>query len=93
MPLFIAGGEGERRFAQQHPVISVEGCHEHCARCATESYSGPVVATVDVEEILGEEIAMSKKVSLRDIGPEERQMAEKIALLIKDKLLEIDGQA
>ena len=24
---------------------------------------------------------------------EERQMAEKIALLIKDKLLEIDGQA
>lgn len=48
---------------------------------------------MDVEEILGEEIAMSKKVSLRDIGPEERQMAEKIALLIKDKLLEIDGQA
>ena len=32
LPLFIAGGEQERAFAQNHPTISVDGCRRCCAR-------------------------------------------------------------
>ncbi len=31
LPLFLAGEEMERRFAQQHPTITVDGCEKLCA--------------------------------------------------------------
>jgi hypothetical protein len=32
LPLFLAGGEGERSFAKTHPTITVDGCEKQCAR-------------------------------------------------------------
>lgn len=31
LPLFLAGEEQERRFARQHPTITVDGCDKLCA--------------------------------------------------------------
>jgi uncharacterized metal-binding protein len=42
LPLFIAGGEGHRLFAKEHPTITVDGCEKLCAKKATEKYSGKV---------------------------------------------------
>jgi hypothetical protein len=53
LPLFLAGGEGERSFAKTHPTITVDGCEKQCARWGTEQHSGPVSTALVVSEILG----------------------------------------
>ena len=37
LPLFLAGGEGDRAFARYYPTIAVDGCDLRCAARATES--------------------------------------------------------
>jgi len=54
LPLFLAGGEGERAFAREHPTIAVDGCGKLCAKRGTEMHSGPVSASIVVSEILGD---------------------------------------
>jgi hypothetical protein len=54
LPLFLAGEEGERRFAREHPTVTVDGCSKLCAKRGTEQYSGQVSASLVVSDILGE---------------------------------------
>jgi uncharacterized metal-binding protein len=53
LPLFLAGEEGERRFAKAHPTIAVDGCLKQCAKWGTEKHSGPTSGALVVSEILG----------------------------------------
>ena len=53
LPLFLAGEVGERRFASEHPTITVDGCDKLCAKRGTEKYSGAVTASLVVTDILG----------------------------------------
>jgi len=53
LPLFLAGEVGERRFASEHPTITVDGCDKLCAKRGTEKYSGAVSASLVVTDILG----------------------------------------
>jgi uncharacterized metal-binding protein len=59
LPLFLAGGEGDRAFARFYPTIAVDGCALRCAARATEQYSGKPAASVVVTDIVAE----------REIGP------------------------
>jgi len=54
LPLFLAGEVGERRFASEHPTITVDGCNKLCAKRGTEQYSGQVSASLVVSDILGD---------------------------------------
>lgn len=54
LPLFLAGEEGERRFAREHPTITVDGCSKLCAKRGTEKFSGKVSASLIVGDILGD---------------------------------------
>ena len=54
LPLFLAGEEGERRFAREHPTVTVDGCSKLCAKRGTEKYSGEVSASLVVSDILGD---------------------------------------
>jgi hypothetical protein len=54
LPLFLAGEEGERRFAREHPTITVDGCSKLCAKRGTEKFSGQVSVSLVVSEILGD---------------------------------------
>lgn len=54
LPLFLAGEVGERRFAKEHPTITVDGCGKLCAKRGTEQYSGQVSASLVVSDILGD---------------------------------------
>jgi len=58
LPLFLAGGEGDRAFARFYPTIAVDGCDKRCAAKATEIYSGKPAASVLVSDLMIE----------RDIG-------------------------
>ncbi len=54
LPLFLAGGEGDRAFARFHPTITVDGCELRCAARGTEMYSGRPTASVVVSELAAE---------------------------------------
>lgn len=79
LPLYLAGGEDERSFAKAYPVITVDGCSKCCAKRATEKYSGKVSNTVIVSDILGEDAALSKIISSKDLKEEHYQMVDKVA--------------
>lgn len=54
LPLFLAGGEGDRAFARFYPTIAVDGCELRCAARATEMYSGKPAASIVVSDLVAE---------------------------------------
>ena len=82
LPLFLAGEVGERRFAQEHPTITVDGCAKLCAKRGTEQYSGRVSASLVVSNILGDRANGCHR-SARDADKADEQavwiVAERIA--------------
>jgi uncharacterized metal-binding protein len=54
LPLFLAGGEGDRAFARFYPTIAIDGCELRCAARATEKYSARPTASVVVRDIVAE---------------------------------------
>jgi hypothetical protein len=54
LPLFLAGGEGDRAFARFYPTIAVDGCEKRCAARATEQFSGKPAAGVVVSDLVRE---------------------------------------
>jgi hypothetical protein len=54
LPLFLAGGEGDRAFAKFYPTIAVDGCELRCAARATEMYSSKPAASLVVREVVSE---------------------------------------
>lgn len=89
LPLYIAGGDEEREFAKEYPVIAVDGCDKCCAKRATIKYSGEVKDTIVLSELLGKDIALSKIVSARDLKEEHYQMVDKVAEEICKKVDQI----
>jgi uncharacterized metal-binding protein len=51
LPLFLAGGEGDRAFARFHPTIAIDGCEKRCAARGTAQYSSKPAASVVVSEV------------------------------------------
>lgn len=82
LPLFLAGEEGERRFAREHPTITVDGCSKLCAKRGTEQYSGRVSASLVVSDILGDRAKACHR-STRNADANDEQavwlVAERIA--------------
>lgn len=52
LPLFLAGGEGDRTFARTHPTIAVDGCEKCCAFHGTEKYSNRPAAGIVVTDLI-----------------------------------------
>jgi uncharacterized metal-binding protein len=51
LPLFLAGGEGDRAFAKFHTTIAIDGCEKRCAAKGTERYSSRPAASIVVSEL------------------------------------------
>ena len=54
LPLFLAGGDGDRAFAKFYPTIAIDGCDKCCAARGTEMYSGKPAANIVVTELVAE---------------------------------------
>lgn len=54
LPLFLAGGEGDRAFARFYPTIAIDGCDKRCAARSTEMYSGKPAASIVITELIAE---------------------------------------
>ena len=52
LPLFLAGGEGDRAFARFYPTVAIDGCAKRCAARATEMYSGKPAASIVVTDVV-----------------------------------------
>jgi len=52
LPLFLAGGEGDRAFARFYPTITVDGCSLKCAARATQMYSSKPARSLVVQELV-----------------------------------------
>ena len=89
LPLFLAGGEGDRAFARFYPTIAVDGCDKRCAARATEMYSGKPAASVVVSDLLtGDELGpIEGSRTLNEAGRKAVEItAERVAGLV-DQLL------
>jgi uncharacterized metal-binding protein len=84
LPLFLAGGEGERAFARHYPTIAVDGCEKRCAALATEKYSARPAASIVVSEVAagtgGRDIGTARR--LNEAG---KRLADSVAELIAAK--------
>jgi hypothetical protein len=89
LPLFLAGGEGDRAFARFYPTVAVDGCDKRCAARATEMYSGKPAASVVVSDLLtGDELGQIEgSHTLNEAGRKAAEItAERVASLV-DELL------
>jgi hypothetical protein len=87
LPLFVAGGEEERSFAQKFPTITVDGCEKRCAQKSTEALSGKPGKSLLIPEILNRR-GLAAPTRRRNLGPEEREavlaVAEEIARAVDE---------
>ncbi len=89
LPLFLAGGEGDRQFARVYPTIAVDGCEKRCAARAAERYSGKPAASVVVDEIVAQAgiHGVAGRRQLNAAGQQAvKATAERIALLVDEIL-------
>lgn len=78
LPLFLAGGEGDRAFARFYPTIAVDGCHLRCAARATEMYSGKPAASIVVSDVV-QDSGLDQPEGLRRLNEAGRQAVEATA--------------
>jgi len=78
LPLFLAGGEGERTFAKLFPTITVDGCEKRCAQIGTKKYSGKPFATIVVTQVLKKHSKLNLK-SRDELSVSEFELVEKVA--------------
>lgn len=68
LPLFLAGGEGDRAFARFYPTIAIDGCEKRCAARGTEMYSGKPAASIVVSDLSphqGDELGTARRLSAK----------------------------
>ena len=90
LPLFLAGGEGDRAFARFHPTIAVDGCEKRCAARGTEMYSGkPAVSIVVSDRMPTDSSELGSARRLSEAGMQvARDVADQIARHV-DELLDL----
>ncbi len=76
LPLFIAGGEGDRLFAKNYPTITVDGCEKLCAKKATEKFSGKISHSINVADFVKEG---EKPFNKRNLNDKEKEIAGRVA--------------
>ena len=76
LPLYIAGGEGDRMFAKNYPTITVDGCTKLCAKKATEKFSGKVTHSINVKDFIKES---EKPINKRNLNDIEKEIAGRVA--------------
>jgi len=78
LPLFLAGGEGDRAFAKFYPTIAVDGCEKRCAARATELYSNKPAASILLDDVLAER-GLPRPQGLRRLTPESQPVVDALA--------------
>ena len=78
LPLFLAGGEGDRNFAQFHPTITVDGCKLACAAKLVKHSGATVVREVAVYDTYRRHKEL-KPEGIAELNPEGKKLARALA--------------
>lgn len=92
LPLFLAGGEGDRAFARFYPTISIDGCELRCAQKATEKYSNKPAVSIMVRDLIVQN-RLGQPEGLRKLNPAGRQAVEVTAQNIASSVDDLLGKA
>lgn len=89
LPLFLAGGEGDRAFARFQPAITVDGCELRCAARGTEMYSGKPTASVVVSELAAGQClgTIDGRRKLNDAGQKAVELTASRLVSLVDEIL------
>lgn len=79
LPLYLIGGEEERKFVEENPTIAVDGCSKSCAKRAIEKFSGKIADIIDISELLGNDQAISGALSTSDLTELHREIINRVA--------------
>jgi uncharacterized metal-binding protein len=90
LPLFLAGGEGDREFARFHPTITVDGCELRCAAHGTERYSGKPAASVVVSELVAA-AGLARPQGRRALDPAGKEAVDLVAERLAQVIDELAG--
>ena len=85
LPLFLAGGEGDRAFAKFYPTIAVDGCEKRCAYRGTEMYSNCPAASIVVTDLVKEQ-GLPQPKGKRTLNEAGLQVVEAVAEQIADQV-------
>jgi len=90
LPLFLAGGEGDRAFARFHPTITIDGCDLRCAARGTEMYSGKPTASIVINDLVAE-CGLGKVEGRRQLNAAGKQAVDVAAQRLTELVDEILG--
>jgi hypothetical protein len=85
LPLFLAGGAGDRAFAKFYPTIAVDGCEKRCAARATELYSNAPAASILVDTVMAQH-NLARPRGCRRLATESRVLVDAVAETIAAKV-------
>ena len=92
LPLFLAGGEGDRAFAKFYPTISIDGCEKRCAFRGTELYSNRPAFGIVVTDLVFEQ-GLERPQGRRNLNAAGIQAVDRIAELAAGKVDELLSKA
>lgn len=92
LPLFLAGGEGDRAFAKFYPTIAIDGCEKRCAYRGTEQYSNRPAFGIVITNLITEQ-GLEKPSGTRTLNNAGMQAVEHTAKLVAIKVDELLGKA
>lgn len=92
LPLFLAGGEGDRAFAKFYPTIALDGCEKRCAFRGTEQYSNQPAAGIVVTDLI-EQHGLEQPHGCRKLDAAGIRAVELVAEQVADKVDELLGKA
>jgi hypothetical protein len=78
LPLFLAGGEGDRAFAKFYPTIAIDGCEKRCAYYGTARYSNEPAASLVIIDLVKKH-GLGKPEGLRKLNEAGQQAVEMAA--------------
>src|SRR5512138_1026389 len=91
LPLFLAGGEGDRAFARFYPTIAIDGCEKRCAARGTEMYSAKPAASIVVTDIVAEH-GLDQPQGRSKMNDAGMQAVDLLSQKIADKVDELLGK-
>ena len=89
LPLFLAGGEGDRAFARFHPTVTIDGCDLRCAARGTATYSGEPAESIVVTNLATEHQLdpIEGRRQLNDAGKQVVDLVAQRVTAVVDKIL------
>jgi len=91
LPLFLAGGEGDRAFAKFYPTIAIDGCEKRCAYRGTEMYSNKPAGSIVVSELINQQ-HLGKPEGKRKLDQAGMQAVDAVAEQVAEQVDQLLGQ-